>query len=365
MQQQLSHHPRPAWSGTFTLPRVEPEVPRVITNDGARAMVLARFAAAATEVGLPLPEGTYAGIEEVVRSQWAQYIEKTFAAQSFALLHGGVSIEVTDERLTMWAVAPNNLEIFQAKPVVEALESACQGLGWFVYRTVTTGHSHGLGLYDMEVAASSGLMYLHDIEKFTDDAYAAYIWEFEEGNRPEDFTPDAAKEMRENYNLWPSEFLAQLDGHGHILHAPGCKWPKMLTSKSAVAWLRSNPDHELAGVVAAAVAVQKEWDRDKTHAFCLARADQDDDTDFIGAPAFIAWDSPELLLELVRHHEEYSYNGGSVIEAFGCAHLSYEKQPSDQDLRAFASNAMTYFKRWHLLAQCLSHFPTYEEDDET
>lgn len=358
MQSIQAHNTPTAWSGIFSLPRLQPEIPLVLTRSGQRALMLARFVRAAQEIGVPLPEGNFASIEQVAAAQWQSFISTSCDPRIMDLLAGAPRIEVTDQHFRFWVDARSNLNVFQEKPVIEALESAKAGLGWYVHDVITGGHGHGLGLYDIEVATYYGMPYhYHEMDEFTDREYARWILQ-DEGRDPSELTDELLKDMRGDYTYWPSDILETLGGHGHLMRATGFKHPKCLKQKDVRAWLARNRRHHLAAVVDAALRLDAEWGADKERTFCFSL---ESGGDSIGAPAFLTWDDPDLLVELIQHHEETIYNGGEGYEAFAVATLSSDAP--DRDLRELALASVSYFKRWALLAECLSHFPVWEGDE--
>jgi len=363
MQIQATAQARPAWSGIFTIPSISAEVPRVISKAGKRGRVLAQFAEASKAAGVPLPAGHFASIEEVVGAQWQQLIDKAYPNDT-SVLGGAVEVVITDEKLVIWSRPSTNLNVFQAKPVVERLEALMPGLGWYAYKAVTWAHRDGLGLYDLEVVMHYGLPFsLDDLGEFTDESYAEYILLNHENRRVDAITPEVIAELRGEYAFWPSDILAELDGHGHLLHAPGCDQPELATDRAVSSWLRKNVSHPDWAMVQSLRDLHAQWKtKSNRPGFCLRPTEEDDDYhDYIGATGFIAWNDPGMLLETAGHFEQNAMAGEYAGEAVGVNFLNFDGDHiSDKDLRDFARDFVDYLKKRHLLAKCLSYFPIWE-----
>lgn len=364
MQAQTTQPLRPAWCGLFSLPTIAADVPTVIAGDGPRSRILARFAAAAERCGVPLPEGTFSSPEEVVTAQWAAYL----AGQDHGVMErltGNLLVQISDAHLQILLTAQPNLEVYRAKPVVTQLEALLPGLGWFVYETATAGSSHGLGLYDMSAAVYMGSYRLADLRSFDDECYAKLLLD-EEGEEYElPLSEEKLAQMRDEYaGFWPSDVLAEIEGNTAMIRGYAKCNQLVANRQQAQKWLRQNSDHAMAPVVQAALALTSAWEGDKSRDFCLANAGQFDDHQFIGAPAFMVWDHPHMVSEMIEHGEQDLYNGGSsVAEVFGMCTLDLSRGVSDADLQRAARATVSYFERWKLLASLLSHFPTWSDDD--
>lgn len=362
MQTQAHAQPRPAWSGIFTIPTICPQVPRVISKAGKRGRVLARFAEAAKAVGVPLPSGQFSSIEEVVGEQWSQFIAQRFPEDT-QVLGGEIDVVISDERLIVWSRPSTNLNVFQAKLVVERLEAVMPGLGWYAYKAVTWAHRDGLGLYDLEVVSYYGMPYMLDeLDEFTDEAYAAYILNNHEWRDIDRITPEMIAKMKEEYGFWPSAILADLDGHGHLLHAAGCPKPDLPKERAVSAWLGKNGGHADYELVQCVHELHAQWKkRSNRPGFCLRQMEDDDSAEYLGATGFMAWNDPSTLLEMAGHYEQQLMSGDYLGEAVGVNFLDFDGDHiSDKDLRDFARDFVDYLNKRHLLAKCLSYFPIWE-----
>ena len=145
-------------------------------------------------------------------------------------------------------------------------------------------------------------------------------------------------------------------------NVPVEKKPKVMSVRRAATWLKAHQRHKDAGAVDAAIQLHKALQKDPLREFVWNG--HDDDTETMGAMCFLCWDDPQLLFEAVSHYEQNQYNGGQAVEAFA-RRVADLAEASDEDLQDIAVTTVEYFNRWALLGELLSHFPIWEDDDET
>lgn len=358
----------PTPPGCLCLPVLDDAVPQRLGKERLRHRTLARFALAAARAGLPLPAGTFPGIEQVVAAQWNAFLARRDPAGSADALAGTPVVEIDDDTLRVVIHAQRHLNAYRLKPVIERLEAQAPGLGWFVEGVLTQASSHGLQIYDMRMASSMLDVFHDDLEEFTDQAYARAILQAHGeavGDAAEPVPQDTLDELRTQYGFWPSGMLAEVGGHGHLIapwHTRAAARPKVLGAHAAAHWLRRHRGHAHAALVATALRLKRALARDRERAFLWHNAA--DETEPLGALCFLAWDSPQLLFEAVQHFEENQYNGGLAVEAFARRVLPLARL-ADTQLQRLARSTAAYLHRWMLLAQLLAHFPVWEGGDET
>lgn len=348
--------------GCFLLPAIDQGIPAAIGRDANRLRVLARFAEAARLEGIALPPGDFSTIEQVVAAQWVQFLGRL--APITSVLRGEPALYVTDTSLSLVIGATASLQAFRLKPVVEQLEAALPGLGWFVHGALQQANYHGHEQYEMG-RSTYMLDCMHgELDQFTDDAYARSLLEQQGEDPPSGKLPEAVmQELRSSYSFWPSDFLAEVDGHEHLLGIYKAKQPVKLNSTAAKRWVKQNAAHPLAESVRLAIQLYRACEADSERSFVWMSGDDDEHP--IGALCFVAWDEPGLLFEAISHWEQYQYEGGAAVEAFARHTLDLTPGINDHQLREFVRAAVDYFNRWELLAKLLSHFPVWEDDDET
>lgn len=353
--------------GCFTLPKLDPAIPSCLGFNAGRARTLSRFAHAAQAEGVPLPEGAFRTIEEVAQAQWAQYVEHAFAPNTFNLLPGSPEIRVTDDHLDVIVNADSRLNLFVLKPLVESLEASMRGLGWFVSDVVATAGSYGHQTYDMGCVSYFIETFHWQMDQFTDEEYARCMLQDQGQDVPDGpIASEVMDQLRQEYNFWPSQILAEVDGHAHLLHvsAPDAvPKPRSPGIRAIGRWVGRNRQHDHATAVADALALNRAL-RCARRDFVWNKPDDDGHVDLIGALGFIAWDSPSMLFEAVQHFEQNAYNGGEAVEAFARSRVALNELTTDRDLRVLARGTVQYLNRWALLEKLLSNFPIGSDDDE-
>lgn len=358
----------PAATGGFYIPMIDEAVPARFCKDLQRSQALARFAKAAECAGVPLPTGSFLNIEEVVAAQWTQFLATNYPPGIFDGLAGAPALGVSDERLEIVINSESRLNAFRLKPVVETLEDEARGLGWFLESVLSSAGCHGHQIYDMSMAAYMCEVFHYDLDEFSDRGYARSLMiqnSDEAAPKLADITQEMIDELREQYSFWPNELIADAGGHAHLLrqfNTPGQKKPRVMSARQAAKWLKGHPDHKLAGAVEAAIQLHKALEKDPLREFVWNGSD--DETETLGAMCFLCWDDPQLLFEAVSHYEQNQYNGGEVVEAFA-RRVTVLAEATDEDLQDIAVTTVEYFNRWALLGKLLSHFPIWEDDDET
>jgi PRTRC genetic system protein F len=358
----------PAPTGGLYIPTLDEVVPARFSKDLQRSQTLARFAKAAECAGVPLPSGTFLTIEQVVAEQWTQFLATNYQLGIFDGLAGAPALTVSDERLEFVINSESTLNAFQLKPVVEALEAAACGLGWFVESVLFAASCHGHQMYDLGMVSYMVEVFHYDMEEFSDRGYArALLINNGDAVPPalDAITQEMIDELKDQYNFWPGDLIEDAGGHVHLLrqgHVPGQKSPKVMSERQAAKWLKAHRQHKFAGAVDAAIRLHKALQKDPLREFVWSR--HDDETEPLGAMCFLCWEDPTLLFEAVSHYEQNQYNGGEAVEAFA-RRVADLADATDEDLQDVAVTTVEYFNRWALLGKLLSHFPIWEDDDET
>lgn len=361
----------PAPTGGLFIPSIDEEVPVRFCKDLQRAQTLARFAKAAERAGVPLPVGNFLSIEQVVAAQWEQFLTSNFPLDAFDGLAGAPAIGVSDDTLEVVINAESNLNAYQLKPVVEEIEAAASGLGWFIESVLSASTSHGHQIYDMGLVTYMLDVFHGNMGDFSDQGYAHSLL-VEQGERDVPalglIPQQTIDELKEQYNFWPSDLLTEVGGHKHLLRqgtAPGEKMPKVMSDREAAKWLKANRGHKLAGAVETAIELRKALKNDPVREFIwFGINDVGDESEPMGALCFLCWEDPHLLFEAVSHFEQNQYGGGMAVEAFARRVVNLA-EAADEDLRYVAETTVDYFNRWALLGKLLSYFPIWGDDDET
>lgn len=372
MTSNVALAPRPpAASGCFFIPALDPEIPAVCGKGSLRDQTIARFALACEREGIPLPAGDgFQSADQVLSQQWTQFLDARHGA-SVRGLAGTPRIFVNDEALSFVICAEQQLPVYQLKIVIEKLERAATGLGWFVHSAIRSAAAHGHMLYEVDMMDYLLAGYGCDLEEFTDEAYARLLLdEYGDDELPKGAAvpQETIDKLKEENQYWPSDLLAEAGGHVHLLAIGHCVSPKRKTGgmtagyrmaeRAAATWLKEHPRSAHAELVSLALQMAKASRRDAGREF-IWHGTSDDGSQPLGACAFLVWESPHLLFEAVEHFERDQYDSGEAEEAYA-RHVVSLDSVTEARLRNLAKQAIAYFDRWALLARLLSFFPIWE-----
>lgn len=371
MKNHLLERPRLKSPGTFVLPQIASDIPARLGKETIKHQVLAKFALAAEAIGIPLPGGNFVSIEEVVHQQWANYLKATLGSEAHDYIAGNLEIVVSDNRLEARIASASNLVVLKLKPVITALESQITGLGWYVMNVLDRAGCHGMTVYDCKLLGYQAMCYLYEAE--TDEEMASALYSEEHGRDPKKAEiPGLIEEYRDSHMYFPSDVLAQVDGHKHLLGWPSSPEVraacKAFNPKKAAAALSENQlSQDLVKCVQAAITLDKLISKDKGRAFTWGGEEQDPDSDeyyddqpeLVGAVCVLAWENSQMLLEMVEHAERSAYENGSAYEYQG--HAFVQLDASSVEIKNLARALRAYFERWNAMAKLVSCFPFAQE----
>lgn len=356
----------------FVLPGISPEVPAIGSGHQRRLKVLARLALIAEDEGWELPVNPELDVSQVFATQIADYANKKFPNLGHCL-KADIDVVALDDMLQVVIRAKSELDVYRMKPVVLALEQAMTGLGWFVAKTAI--HLPGeLSCYDPRIMTQgyNATAYWDLVGAFTDENYAKRIID-EWGNGEDDeridedggLSESAIQSIRDEYgggDLWPSDIAQAVEGHIHLAYLSDLyPWPA-ISAEAAQQWLDANTGHELASVVSDAL-------RMLNHQSPLNGSftwDHSDDEDCIGAMAFIVWDEAAAICSAAEQHEiDVMESGCCGEEAIGRYVQAFDKEPTDEQLKAILMALNNYLERWNLAEKLVSNFPKMEFENES
>jgi len=357
--------PVPKAHGTFVLPRVSSEVPLVIGGEAIAYQSLAKFSLAAEKVGMALPGGPFTKLETIVKDQIQGWLEKQIGPKARETLRGQPSLIANSDGIEFFMNALSDLELLRLKPIVDALEANVAGLGWYVVDVIEKSHGRGIGLYS---PASMGYHSYHYFcgaesdEEFVKQMRAQVGEDGEENPSPEKME-ELIEQARNDYAYLPSSMLNSVDGHAHLLgwaSPEGKPKRKYLKSKHVASLLKKTDLWEpLRQCVLDAIALDRIYSTSKG-AYSWDFSNDEDEMEPIGAACFIAWNSADMLFELIQHHEENTYNSGTAIECL--CRLKVAAGATPEEFENFARMLRTYFLQWNALGILLSHFADQQEN---
>lgn len=354
--------PLPKAHGTFVLPRVSAEVPLVIGGESIAHQSLAKFSLAAEKVGMALPGGPFTKLETIVKDQLQGWLEKQIGPKARETLRGQPSLLADADGIEFFMKALSDLELLRLKPIIDALEAKVAGLGWYVVDVIEKSHGRGIGLYSPASMSHHSYYYFSGAESDEEFVKEMRAQEGEDDPSPEEMD-ELIEQARNDFGYLPSSMLDSVDGHAHLLgwaSPDGKSKRKHLKTKQVASLLKKTDLQEpLRQCVLDAMALDRIYSTCKG-AYCWDHSNDEVEMDPIGAACFIAWNSADMLFELVQHYEEDSYNSGTAIECL--CRLKVAAGATPEEFEKFARLLRTYFHQWNALGNLLSHFADQQEN---
>lgn len=350
--------------GTFVLPKISSEVPLVIGGEFIVNQSLAKFSLAAEKMGMELPGGDFPKLEKIVQAQLQGWLDKQIGANARDTLRGQPLIITTPDEIEFFMRATSDLELLTLKPVIDALEAKVPGLGWYVVDVIEQSHGRGIGLYSPASMSHHSYYYFSGAESDEEFVKEMCAQNGEDEPTPEEL-PGLLEEAKNQYGYLPSGMLESVDGHAHLLGwatPKGEPKRKHLKRKQVTALLKSvDMPESLLKCVTDAIALESAYKKYKG-AFSWDNSNDRDELDPIGAACFIAWDDADLLLELIQHFEEGTYNSGTAVECLCRLKVATGATPGEFEHMARLMRA--YFDQWNALGNLLVHFRDKQGDKD-
>lgn len=308
----------------WVLPTFSPEIPLELSRADAEAINLADFILLAHKKGIRIPDSIYTTTSELMTQQFANYARSQVKNVKVELPLD-LSILAIDKKIEFAANATDRFQgIYQLKDPVERLNAASPGLGWFITDTIGKGHAVGLTTYDPRRIASCVQLIWFDSE--TDHEAAAEFLDMDE----KDITDQHIEDARNERTFMPSDFLASVGGHKHLLSWSQTKTEQKASRSMSASQVRACI-HKLNLVDADRALVMYALEFHDSIKVRKADAaispngwfEHEDLPEFecmdaIGSLAFIVWDDSEFAREAISHYEEYVMCGeGSHTQLVG------------------------------------------------
>lgn len=349
----------PIQGGAWCLPAFHADIPVAIraAEIGVAEKAYAGFALQAHADGVCLPGGRFTTISEAIKKQWHGWIQDSLK-DHVSPLNMCMLIHGTDETITVTISVPGNLEILKMKPLVEALNDAHPGLGWWAAELAHNAKRDNYPIYTLEGIAD--FFCSDNSTDFTDKDFAEALNE-REGEKK------SFEERRASHDgHWPSDLIEAADGHSWLFRqrryvektkksiAIGKK-PRIATNDDAKAFLsRKDLDHSLIAPVQAFLALNEELSRkDSNLVGCSNGEESDYEPEKLGASCLLVWNDSDLPFEVIGHYEKYLQDTGEYSEvdiAFSADALS------EQDLAKLTQSIKDFVARHCAISKAFSFF---------
>lgn len=338
----------PLRGGAWVLPTISAQVPVSIKPlQGAQPQMVAQFALAAHKSGLRLDDEPFTTMQTALRSQLQRYLAELRPARSYALpidLH----LDIHDAKLVFWGEAQVQLPLILLKSTVLRLNRLAPSLGAELANLISDMHRYGLGTYDI-----SRIEYL--AEHFVTYGTSTDEEMFEAMGEYDPYAEDAAEvlaNMRECYHLIPSTIAKAFGGE------EGAKARKQAKRISAAQLLALSA--RAKGRDRQLIAAMHELKQLITKAGRGGRHDyhqNDCDSYWIGAMAFILWEDVEVPSEIVEHAERSAYESGEAEEVI----FRFEASLKDQaDWPRIIAAIKFFLERYAAFSKLLGLLPREE-----
>jgi PRTRC genetic system protein F len=254
----------PINGGAWCLPGIHPDIPVVIdTGDLAADAIIARLALEAHAAGVCIPEGEFTTPEDTLKKQWTNYVNSAVGEHSSLYMH--MQVHAATDNITVGFEPPGNIEIFRMKPLVEELNAACRGLGWWVVDVAFSACQDRYQIYTPVVVADYLEMNVPG-NSFADSDVVANFNEWE----GTDLTQAQIQESNEFF--WPSDLIKSVGDHAWMLKRtlydpktgrfnPIGKKPYVASLSKARAFAKNSTDPRLKQAVADFILLHEELAR--------------------------------------------------------------------------------------------------------
>ena len=305
--------------------------------------------------GVVLPKGKFTDLKKTLAKQLQAYVLDQCGPDDPLALD--LYLSLGDDDLKLVVGATPQIETFMLGPVIESLNAMHEGLGWFVYKTISAGDADGYPIYTPSLIGSLVDMMWFDVG-LTDAEQAQGIRD--DYGLSEDVDDEQVFEEHAG-GYKPSDVLSSFGGHGWMLanyprEGPGFTQPEALSSKAAQQVIAAMPKTTLLEVVQAAIDLEAELQMDtnlRTH-----RSAEEDEwgsaVNAYGASCILVWNDHHIAHEVIQHYEENEMNSGESSEY----HMTFTADPTDPDsIRALVRSFQDFVRRHAALKKVLQHFP--------
>lgn len=332
-------------------------------GDKVTEQILANLALEAHAHGVALPGGKFTTIQKTLQAQWNTSIAAACGSHLPLSIHMGFSVSQT--ALKVQISPTGNLAVLRMKPVVDALNKARKGLGWWVFEAASAATQDRYPIYRVQDAADF-LEYNHYAGAHFNDE--SFIEEYNQSSGGEEDLTREQMEQELNF-FWPSDLIKAVDGHTWMLarmeHDPAThkrsplgKKPYIATLNEVQKFLKGRAPKELKTIVADFLALLHELARpDSLMKDTAAPHHEDDDYEYgaecIGASCALVWNDEDMVLDLIQHHEVEMQEHGEYEEI----HIEFKADPSNQvSVSRLVQSIKDFVTRHAAIGKALSHF---------
>lgn len=336
----------PMSGGAWCLPSLHPDIPFVLDNgDTVIDCNLASFALEAHALGVLLPAGKFTTTTASVKAQWEKYIASVCPGHNkkVAAADLDMAIYATPDEIIVSISAVSAIDTLRMKPLVEALNAACKGLGWWVFDVASNASREGqYPIYDPRAIADF-LQQSNFSEGMTDESVIEAINDNYYGSRDQEKEFTTRQECEEeNQVFWPSDLISSFGDHAWMFGANYDSDKKKYTvigkkpfASNLVAarkFVKGRGAVELRNAVQCFIDLHEDLERPdswmKRHDLNKVSDEDDFNGETIGASCILVWDDEIMAHDLIYHHESDLQNGGEYSEN----HIVYRADIGNEEM---------------------------------
>lgn len=331
-------------------------------GDKVTEQILANLALEAHAHGVALPGGKFTTTKNTLQAQWKTYIAAACGPQLPVSMD--LAFSVSPAAIKVQLSPGMNIAVLRMKPIVEGLNKALKGLGWWVFEAASAATQDRYPIYRVQDAADFLEYSCFAGADFSDESF------IEEYNQScgEDLTREQMDE--EGNFFWPSDLIKAVDGHtwllGRVERDPHThnlttlgKKPYIATIDEVHKFLKGRAPKELKIIVADFLALLHDLTRPDSLMKDAAAPIHDDDADYeyssecIGASCALVWDNEDMPLNLLRHHEVEMQEHGEYEEI----HIEFKADPANQvSVSRLVQSIKDFVTRHAAIGKAFSHF---------
>lgn len=355
--------------GAWCLPALAGGVPTVLRSCPSLDATLANFCLAldAAGIGLTLPQGASdpraasPAAQHYLAAQLDGYVQRRFEQAGLTKANPGLSLtlsvedEYDSKQASLAFEHTGHLDVFQVRPVHEALVACDPKLGGLLLQAINSVHRLNVHLYDFQRLMNEASGYLW----YGADTDAELLETANEGLSEED-----EKVELDSIVVTPSH-LAQAFGPmagarevGRKARSPDGGRLTPGKARALVAQMGRAPGL-VQEVAQAALAVIERAHARPVRASPDALLDWPEGSDYpdlLSASAFVVWDDPSTAFEVVEHCEARQQDNGMSSTRAHCAWFSLHDPATWPDVARFledhVSNLVTTWRLLTLLPEC-------------
>lgn len=344
----------PITGGAWCLPSLHPDVPCSFNlGKAVNDTLVADLVLEAHTQGLQIPSGRFMSIEKTLEQQWKAHVATALGGDSPLGLD--LILEINSQGLSASIGAVSRISCLRLKPLIDRLNQAQAGLGWWVYDVAHRSTSDALPIYGIDDYANMFCIY-NGFDDFSDESVVEYY-----NDNSEESEIAGVAELKESgyISLWPSDVVEAMGGYSWMCTPRTYNhetkgWdtnpkPQMATLAEVTHFMQNGAAPDIQTIVKDFIVLHE-----KLESIGDSRWDQANEDGFpLGATCILVWDSSDVPLQIIDEYEQYLLNCGDSSEV----HVTLNLRDSSHDaISGFCETLKTYVAMFAAVGKAFSHF---------